>query len=252
MTAGALLLPRGLRDDIERAIAHSASEWDTFVDANRQSPGQPPLAVKYVPSKYASTYLNANSGLFIGSSNFTWGQGVYVTGVEEPLSTAIYGRVGIVSRFEPVDWKAFDARDPANVQLYLGWLHAQPDYQEAVLTVHSDHWLHQFRNTFREQFHIDVVLFHPDEKDSRQWYTDPGHTWLAVSDWTVDIWPPRANGYSVRFQDARLTIVAEEEFVPDDPALTRSPQLMLSGNAPIVPLDLRQKYSLRDIRRVES
>ena len=36
VTAGALLLPRGLRDDIERAIAYSASEWDTFVDANRQ------------------------------------------------------------------------------------------------------------------------------------------------------------------------------------------------------------------------
>lgn len=250
MTAGAALLPPGLRDDIERAIAASATEWSALVDANRRSPGRLPLAVKYVPSKYASTYLKANSGLFIGSSNFTWGRGVYVTGVEEPMSTAIYGRVGVVSRFDPVSWKAFDARDPANVRLYLGWLHAQPDYLEAVLTVHSDHWLHQFRNTFREQFGIDVVLFHPDERDSRGWYTDPGHTWLAVSDWKVP--GQLAMGYSVRFEDAQLTIVAEEEFTPDDPALTRSPQLMLSGKAPIAPTTLRQAYSLKQILRVES
>jgi hypothetical protein len=250
MTAGAALLPPGLRTAIEKAIADSASAWAAFVNANRQSPGQPPLAVKYVPSKYASTYLKPNSGLYIGSSNFTWGRGVYVTGVQEPLSTAIYGRVGIVSWFDPVDWNAFDARDPYHVQLYVAWLIAQPDYNEAVLTVHSDHWLHQFRNTFREQFDIDVILFHPDEKDSHAWYTDPGHTWLAVSDWQSR--GKLAQNYSMRFHDVRLTIIAEEEFTPDDPALTRSAQFMLSGKAPIAPTNLRQAYSLNQVVRVES
>ncbi len=200
MTAGAALLPAWLRADIEKAISDSAAAWEAFVDANRASSGQPPLAVKYVPCKYASTYQGPNNGLFIGSSNFTWGRGVYVTGVEEPLSTAIYGRVGVVSKFDAVDWKAFDARDAAHVQLYLQWLHFQPDYPEAVLTVHSDHWLHEFRNSFREQFDIDVVLFHPDEKDGFGWYTNPMHTWLAVSDWES---PGKlASNYSLRFQDA--------------------------------------------------
>ena len=144
VTAGAALLPATLRHDIEKAIADSAPAWDVFVNANRESGGGGhPLAVKYVPSRYASTYLGPNSGLFIGSSNFTWGRGIYVTGVEAPLSTAIYGRVGVVSWFDPVNWKAFDARDHANVELYLRWLHAQPDYPEAILTVHLDHWLHQ-------------------------------------------------------------------------------------------------------------
>jgi hypothetical protein len=248
------LAPRGLGGDIEQAIADSASEWEAFVDVNRQSPGEPPLAVKYVPCKYAPDYVKLpNKGLHIGENNFTWGQGVYVTGIEEPLSTAIYGRVGVVSWFDPVDWRAFDARDPANVQLYLQWLQAQPNYEDAVLKVHSDHWLHSFRNDFREQFSIDVVLFHPDERDRLGWYTDPAHIWLAVSDW-VD-WVARdqlAKGYSARFKDARLTIVAEEEFATDKPALTRSPQLKLSSKPPLAPPTLRQAYSRGEIRRVES
>jgi hypothetical protein len=89
------------------------------------------------------------------------------------LSTAIYGRAGVVSWFDPVGWRAFDARDPANEDLYLRWLQAQPVYRDAVLTVHSNQWLHQLRNFFREEFDIDVVLFHPDERDVRGWYTNP-------------------------------------------------------------------------------
>jgi hypothetical protein len=94
-----------------------------------------------------------------------------------------------------------------------------------------------------------VILFHPDEKDYLGWYTNPMHTWLAVSDWESP--GQLASGYSLRFQDDRLTIVAEEEFTVDDPALTRSPQLRLSGNAPIVPTNVRQAYSLGQIVRVE-
>jgi len=196
-------------------------------------------------------YRANNRGLYIGSSNFTWGRGVYVTGIEEPLSTAIYGRVGIVSWFNPVNWRAFDARVPANVDLYLLWLRTQLKYPDAVLTVHSNHWLHEFRNTFREQFQIDVVLFHPDEADRFGWYTAATDTWLAVSDWKG----PRElmeKDYSLHFQQARLTIVAEEEFIADDPALTRSPQFALSGLAPITPTNLRRAYSLGQFVRVES
>jgi hypothetical protein len=251
VTTGAALLPPTLRADIEAAISSSAPAWNTLVNANRASAGAHPLAVKYVPSKYASTYRGTNSGLYIGSSNFTWGRGVYVTGIEEPLSTAIYGRVGVVSWFDPANWRAFDARDPVNIDLYLRWLHFQPDYPDAVLTVHSDHWLHQFRNTFREQFHIDVVMFYPDEKDSQGWYTDATHTWLAVSDWDT-LGHLSRDDYSVRFKDVQLTIVAEEEFTPDTPALTRSPQFALSGTSPVAPANVRQAYSSHGIIRVQS
>jgi hypothetical protein len=103
-------VPSMLPPDIEAVITDSAPAWDTFVEANRGSSGGDPLAVKYVPSKHAPKYrLVPNDGLFIGSNNFTWRRGVYVTGVEEPLSTAIYGRAGVVSWFDPVGWKASPA-----------------------------------------------------------------------------------------------------------------------------------------------
>jgi hypothetical protein len=211
----------------------------------------PSLVVKYVPTKYAGSYRGPNAGLFIGSRNFTWGRGVYVVGIEEPLSTAIYGRVGIIARFDPAGWRAFDARDPANRGLYLNWLHAQVDYPEAVLTVHSEHWLQEFRNLFREQFHIDVVLFRPDESDISGWYTRPGDTWMAVSDWGGAT--TLMSGYSTRFLDARLAILIEEEFVVDDPALTRSAQIRISGAAPTppnLPAVARHAYAIGDVVRV--
>lgn len=254
---GAALLPSGLRADIEDAIEDSGPAWSQFVSDNLEdprSPTGPSLTVKYVPSRFAATYRHPNPGLFIGSSNFTWGRGVYVTGVQEPLSTAIYGRVGILARInDPTNWICFDARIPANEALYLHWLHAQADYPEAVLTVHSDHWLHQLRNLFREQFQIDVVLFRPDEADLPGWYTRPTDTWLAVSDWTST--GSLTSGYSGRFSDARLTILIEDEFVADDPALTRSPQLAVSGKAPAsasLPTDARTAYARGGVCRVES
>jgi hypothetical protein len=260
-TTGASLLPPDLRLKIENAIADSATAWSEHAAQNLESAASSALAmaVKYVPSAYAAKYKAANAGLFIGSNNFTWGRGVYVTGVEQPLSTAIYGRAGLVARFDPAGWRAFDARDPTNQQLYLHWLQAQVTYAEAVLTVHSDHFLHGLRNVFREQFAIDVVLFRPDEGDAGQWYTSPDDTWMAVSDWEPGIERRRGSqlrqGYSGRFSDVRLTILIEEEFAPDDPALTRSPQLVLSGAAPSAagwPARVRAAYSAGTIERVPS
>ncbi|GHB85944.1 hypothetical protein GCM10010347_66180 [Streptomyces cirratus] len=254
MTWGAAILPRDLRQEITDAIKASEPAWLAFVEDNREAAGGQPLAVKYVPARYATTYRKLpNKGLFIGSSNFTWGRGVYVTGVQEPLSTAIYGRVGVVSRFDPSGWKVFDARDPANEQLYLRWLHTQPTYPEAVVTVHSNYWLHRFRNQFREQFEIDVVLFHPDEKDAGGWYTYPRHTWMAVSDWESRQKLSRED-YSTRFVDVWLTILIEEEFTPDTPALTRTPHFMLSGGAPapLSPVLVRNAYRNNAVVRVES
>jgi len=167
VTQGADLLLRDVREKIEKAIEDSASAWDEFVEKNRARafPDGPPaldeagppmvMAVKYVPSSRAKGYLfPAQKRLWIGNKDFTWGKAVYVTGVEEPLSTAIYGRVGLVSYFQPVKWRAFDARDQAKADLYLEWLHLQEDYRAAVLTVHSDHFLHNLRTYFREQFAI--------------------------------------------------------------------------------------------------
>lgn len=251
MNQGKDLLKKEDRDAIEDAITKSESAWTNFLNDNRYEPGRF-LAMKYVPSRRAEGYLRTpNNGFFIGNKDFTWGKAVYVTGVAEPLSTAIYGRVGIVSWFEPDEgWRVFDARDPKKARLYLNWLNAQPVYPDAVLTVHTDHWLHGLRNDFREQFAIDVVLCHPDEFDSSGWYTDPNDTWLCVSDWFLGpAQAPRQRqladfDHSERFPEVRLTVIPEEEFViptedpkhpvrPPDPPLKRVPQLAVSGASPL-------------------
>ena len=262
MNQGRALLPRWLDKEIEDAIEDSADEWNNFVARNKAGPDAPPkiagfpLAVKYVPTKRASDYFGSNKGLYIGADNFTWGKAVYVTGVDQALSTAIYGRVGVVSWFKPsnpdkdgneVPWRAFDARDPDKARLYLIWLHLQKHYKDAILTVHSNHWLHKLRNTFREQFRIDVVLCKPDEVDKHGWYTKPTDIWLGVSDWLrpgvlAGGSKKTAKNYSQRFHDVRLTIVPEEEFTADDPALTRSPQFALSKAAPRPPSNIPQAY----------
>lgn len=252
-----MLLSPLLRNRIERAIVSSSKAWHQFVDSNLEIARFPgdrlPLAVKWVPSEHAHRYTQPNPGLYVGSNNYTWGQGVYVTGISEPISTAIYGRAGVVARFNPSGWRCFDARTARNQRIYWAWLKAQPAYSEAVLTVHSEHWLQLLRNLFREQFKIDVVMFRPDEYDSPGWYTQPGHTWLAVSDWTAT--GALADEWSQKFLEAQLVAVAEEDFRADKGALTRSPNFALSGASPDDPslaTSLKMAYSSNTVVRIKS
>jgi hypothetical protein len=245
---GRELLPPDLDEAIETAIEESSGEWDQFVSRNMAGLNAPkpcaghPLVVKYMPSARAGQYLKPNSGLYIGSDyTFTWGKAVYVTGIDEPLSTAPYGRVGVVSWFDPqdpADWRVFDARDKRNQTVYLRWLALQKLYNPALLTVHSHYYLYLMRNIFRTQFRIDVVMCRPDEVDSQHWYTQGDDTWLAVSDWLAPgelkggDTENTGNNYSDRFHDVYLVIVPEEEFVADNPALTRSPRFALRNYEP--------------------
>lgn len=221
--------PASIDSSIESAIATSRpalldlAELPRVPRAGRRKQG---FAVKYIPVGYARNYLWTNDGLYIGIADYTWGRGVYVTTVQEPLSTAIYGRVGVVGQFNPREWRVFDARDPDKIALYTEWLALQPNFDDALLTVHSGYWFHLLRNTFRERFRIDCILFRPDEFDFSQEYTRQTDTWLAVSDWHRN---QLRSGYSDRFHDVRVVIVGEEEFVADKPAFNRIPQLHLSG-----------------------
>jgi hypothetical protein len=275
MNHGAELLSKPLNERIEKAIDDSKPAWEEFVRRNLSPKSldkrERPLAMKYTGSDRAKNYLPPRRGrIFIGQKDFTWGRAVYVTGVDEPLSTAIYGRVGLVSWFLPDrGWKVLDARDPAKASLYLEWLKEQPTYDDAILTVHTNHWLHGLRNDFREQFAIDLILCKPDETDRDGWYTKPHDTWACVSDWEMgpavapaQRWLARYK-YSKRFPTVRLTIVAEEEFVgpkeptdfrPPDPPGPRVPQLTVSGNPPAVPVapNVWEAYWRKLIARIPS
>lgn len=257
---------------VENAIRASKPAWNALVNENRSpaecDPQLRPLAMKYMESKWAKGYRGPNFGLFMGEKDYTWGRAVYVTGVRQPLSTAIYGRVGLVSYFDPdPGWKVFDARDKTKAALYLDWLQLQDHYAPAILSVHTNHWLHGMRNAFREEFHIDVVLCNPDEYDSRWRYTHISDTWMCVSDWDPKVkskygTPALARHFSTVFKDVRITVAPEEEFVSHpDPVTIRPPskppprtaQLELSGGPPVLrPSDVVQAYWKGDTLRVKS
>jgi hypothetical protein len=138
------------------------------------------------------------------------GDGTYVAPLAFPISTAIYGRIGVVAWFQPTGWRIFDATIPDNQQLYMTWAQLQPRARQLLLTIHAALANQFLRNLFRTVFHIDCVLFHPDQRN--RWYTAHTDVWMAVSDWTAD--ELVHDGGSRHFHDARMTVLVEEEFEP--------------------------------------
>jgi hypothetical protein len=213
-------------------------------------------------------------GIFIGNKDYTWGKAVYVTGIHQPLSTATYGRVGVVSYIQPANiLRVFDARDQNKYEVYLEWLQCQQLYSRALLTVHTNHWLHGLRNAFRLENRIDVVMCSPDEQDEGLWYTDPQDVWLCVSDFEPVQHPTfpgqeqLKDNFSNVFPDVRLTVLIEEEFVlpnEKDPKLplprppawpnSRVRQLAVSRRPPRAPSKsaISRAYWHGDIVRVPS
>jgi hypothetical protein len=169
--------------------------------------------IKFVNSQWADHYQTPKPLKISAIPALTWGTATYVTPLAFPLSSALYGRIGLVTKFDPENWKIFDATEPAARTAYIRWARAQPVYTELMLTVHSTHANHQMRNVFRESFKIDCVLFHPDQE--AEVHTDrTQHVWMAVTDWlpnrTID------NGMSARFAKARFTVLIDEDFPLQD------------------------------------
>lgn len=217
MTAyGRKLLPADLEAEIEAAITASRATMDKVTNAARVDDVDDALVIKYTALRYGRSYRDGTSRELRTSETvgYTWGHSVYVTPVSTPLSNAIYGRAGVVARFDPAGWRSFDATEPRHERLYVRWLMQQPLFREVVVTVRSDYINHLLRNEFREQFHIDCVIFHPDELDRGRFYTQPDDIWLAVAEFT-----PSGRiverGKSHRFTDPRLVVLVEEEFVTD-------------------------------------
>jgi len=168
-----------------------------------------PYVIKFVNSRWASTYASPAPLKISENPALTWGTATYVTPLAFPLSSALYGRIGLVSEFDPTNWKVFDATNPANRMVYVRWVQAQPAFSDLVLTVHSTYTNHFFRNKFRKDFRIDCVLFHPDQE--AEVHTDRGqHVWMAVTDWKgrrqID------SKMSKRFAQARFVVLIDEDF----------------------------------------
>lgn len=200
-----MLIAPKLRSEIEQTIrTYDQSQLKSLVDTHG------PYVIKFVQSKWAQHYLNAQQLKISEAPALTWGTATYVTPLAFPLSSALYGRIGLVTQFDPTGWRIFDATNPFNRKLYVQWVEAQPAFEELVTSVHSTIANHSFRNKFRTDFKIDCVLFHPDQE--AEYYTDLiQHIWMAVTDWTGS--GVIENQMSRRLNAAKFTVLIDEDFL---------------------------------------
>lgn len=202
-------------DDIKNAVEREIIDYSNSL-LRRLTDVAGAYAIKFVASKWASAYATSASLKISEHPALTWGTATYVTPLAFPLSSAVYGRIGLVTTFDPTGWRIFDATRPAAQAAYVAWVRAQPAFFDLVLTVHSTHANHALRNKFRKDFGIDCVLFHPDQEADL--HTDKAtHVWMAVTDWTghreID------TQMSGRLASARFTVLLDEDFVLEDNGL---------------------------------
>ena len=172
-----MLLGKNLQQAIENSILdYQESKLKQLVDAHGN------FVIKFIQSQWAEHYVAQKALKISESPALTWGTATYVTPLSFSLSSALYGRIGVVTEYDPAGWKIFDATIPRNRMLYVAWVQSQPAFEDLVTSVHSTLANHQFRDKFRSDFSIDCVLFHPDQEAEYYTYSIE-HIWMAVTDW---------------------------------------------------------------------
>jgi hypothetical protein len=201
---------------IIRKVEETIEKYESSELANLVDEAGGPYAIKFVKSRWAVDYLKPSRLKVSDTPALTWGTATYVTPLAFPLSSALYGRIGLVTDFDPRGWRVFDATKPAARMAYIRWVQAQPTFTDLVTTVHSTQANHFLRNKFREDFRIDCVLFNPDQE--AELHTDRGrHIWMAVTDWTAG---RRIDSHmSARLRNARFTVLLDEDFVLEESGL---------------------------------
>jgi hypothetical protein len=190
-----------------------------------------PLAIKYVSAESAKYYGKGLASQFNISTalGYTWGAGTYVAPLAYPTSSAIFGRLGVVAKFDPSGWKVFDAVEPRNQDLYLSWTWRQAQwYRPSMLTTGSARHNQRLRNRFRSYFKIDCVLFPPDQVNWE--YTKLTDVWMCVTDWK-DPNTIKESGGSDKFKVPKACVLVDEEFYDFDGGTRRRAHLNPGGRA---------------------
>lgn len=206
--------------DVEAEVERHISDYaDSDLRAIIENVGTVPLAIKYVPSARAAQYETPTPLCISSTPALTWGTATYVAPLAFPLSSALYGRIGLVAPFDPTGWRVFDARAYGARDAYIRWARTQPDYRSLLLTVHSTYSNHALRDRFKRQFRIDCVTFRPDQR--AEMHTNRrSDVWMAVTDWVTKHRNRIAQGPSRTFTNARFTVLVDEEFsLTDDEGL---------------------------------
>jgi hypothetical protein len=202
------LLDPAIADAVEHVIdSYDDSRLRELVDESDVEP----LVIKFVSSRWAAEYATPQQLKISATPALTWGTATYVTPILYPLSSALYGRIGLVTDFEPGGWRIFDATRPVARRVYLRWVRAQANYDDLVMTVHSTFANHELRNKFRRDFAIDCVLFHPDQNAELHTHVD-SDIWMAVTDWKDGSDDELESEFSARLAHARFTVLMDEDF----------------------------------------
>jgi hypothetical protein len=221
------MIAKRIKDAVELEIQdYVSSQLEGLVKSHGK------YVIKFVSSQWAMKYVTPQKLKVSAKPALTWGTATYVTPLAFPLSSALYGRVGLVCEYDPTRWKIFDATKPAAQIAYINWARAQPAYQELLLTVHSTHANHLMRDKFRRDFKIDCVLFHPDQEAEK--HTDASkHVWMAVTDWINRVQGGEIDvTFSDRFNKAQFTVLVDEDFqLQDDGGLPMRMALRQIENA---------------------
>ncbi len=167
--------------------------------------------IKYLPAKRLGSFLGSGKRLFASDvPGFTWGDGVYIAPLSAPLTTMMFGRIGVVGRIEPR--RVYDATRPPGRDLYQAWIRFQWQwYNLLTTTIHSNVANRYLRNAFRTKFRIDCVIFRPDQFCPG--YVGPNSdSWFTVTHWTNG---RVAAGLTSSVLDAEWCVVGCEEFSGD-------------------------------------
>lgn len=162
--------------------------------------------IKYIHPQYLEKFL-ANQRLNISrTEGYTWGDGVYVTPVKHVTSSIMYGRCGVLGLIKnPRELKIFDATQQRGLELYQKWIQNKKHlYHLLTTTVHAPYANRELRNIFKQQYHIDLVQFAPDERHSK--FSASDDQWYVLSDWDKN------NVYSRKVQSCKWMMLVGEEF----------------------------------------
>lgn len=90
-----------LKEKIQNHIDESTKTFLSKFDESRSEDDDKKIGViKYFPPQYLEGFLK-NRKLHISDSlDFTWGKGVYVSPLQYPKSSMMYGRIGVLGWYD--------------------------------------------------------------------------------------------------------------------------------------------------------
>jgi len=199
--------------DIEREIEQYLVEVTDSPALREMITDEYPYVIKYLPPKHLATVLSRGELYASERSGFTWGDAIYVAPLSRPLSTMMYGQVGVVGKYPRTGRRFFDASNARGVDLYQEWIrHQTRAYRDLTTTVHASIANRELRNGFRSRFSIDCVFFRPDEPC--QGYVDVAQDWwLAVTHW--DAQHAVGHGFSPAITGLKWCVITPDAFEAD-------------------------------------